>query len=102
MKTNCKEVKAKVREHILDYYTVEELVEQVKALKCYVLPTNYHAVKHMAEGGCFLIYHYQVKEFLDGLGINPTNKEYDTAKSWELYCHLIARDAQLIIEHANK
>ena len=103
MKTNCKAVKDAIREHIKDFYSPVELAEQVNYLvktnrrEC---PTNYHAVKYMVQGGCFLCYYHQVKDFLNSLGINPQNKEYSNEKSWELYCHLIARDAELLIKNA--
>ena len=103
MRTNTKEVKTKIREHIADFYTANELKEEVKAIMNNdkrIYTSVYHAVLHMVQGGCFLCYHYQVQEFLNSLDINPTNKEYDTEKSWELYCHLIARDSQLIIKNA--
>lgn len=95
--TNRKEVKEAVRNHIFEYFTPEELLSQVNAIKCHQYPTNYHCVKYMVEGGSFLIYNNEVVSFLNSLGINPDNKEYDTVKSWKLYCHLIARDAQLIL-----
>jgi hypothetical protein len=104
MRTNNKEVKNAVRVHIQEYYTAQELKDQVEYIRqgsgARLYPTVYHAVKHMVEGGCFLIYHEDVKNFLNSLGINPTNKEYDNIKSWELYCHLIARDAELIVKNA--
>lgn len=101
MKSSCKQVKDAIRAHILEYFTADELSEQVKGIKCNVYPTNYHAVYHMVEGGCFLIYNADIAAFLNGLGINPNNKEYDPYDSFKLYCHLIARDAQLILKHAN-
>ena len=90
MRTNTKIVSNKIQEHILEYYTIEELKEQVKVFD--YLPTTYHALIEMVQGGCFLIYYEDVKNFLNGLGINPTNKEYDDLKSWDLYKHLIARE----------
>ena len=99
MRTNCKQIRDAIRAHILEYYTPEELKTQVKAIKCNTYPTDYSVVYYMVTGGCFLVYHNDVKTFLNSLGINPTNKEYDNVKSWELYCHLIARDAQLILKH---
>lgn len=99
MKSNCKQIKEAIRKHILEYYSPEELKNQVNAIKCSIYPTDYSAVYHMVTGGCFLIYHNDVKIFLNNLGINPNNKEYNSVKSWELYCHLIARDAQLILKH---
>ena len=90
-----------VREHIKGYFTPEELKSNVEAIKCGMYPTTYHALKHMVEGGSFLCYHSDVQNFLNGLGINPEGKEYDVTKSWELYCHLIARDGELLVKHAN-
>ena len=103
MKSNCKEVKNAIRAHILDFYTSTELVSEVEGLmrNCSRLyPTVYHAVRHMVEGGCFLVYNNDIINFLNGLGINPNGKEYDCAQSFELYCHLLARDAGLIVKHA--
>lgn len=102
MRTNCRAVKEAIRNHILEYYTIEELKNQIEAIRCRQYPTIYHAVKHMAESGCFLIYHGEVKDFLNGLGINPDNKEYTTEESWNLYCHLIARDSQLLMKNTFK
>ena len=104
-KSNCKEVKTAIREHILQFYSPVDLFEQVEYLKKYgdnrMPKTNYHAVKYMVEGGCFLIYNHNIVDFLNGLGINPTGKQYDSQKSFDLYCHLLARDAELILKHAN-
>ena len=103
MKSNCKEVKNAIRAHILNYYTAKELASEVNGLmrNCSRLyPTVYHAVRHMVEGGCFLIYNHDIATFLDSLGINPNGKEYDTSESFDLYCHLVARDAGLIVKHA--
>ena len=100
MKTTCKEVKDKIKKHIGEYYTPEELKENAEGLKCPYYPTDYAAIKQMVEGGSFLIYYNEVIDFLNGLGINPENKKYDEIKSWELYCHLIAREGQHIIKKA--
>ena len=105
MNTNCKAVKTAIRAHIQEFYTPEELANEVQNLRKYDntrrFPTNYHAVKYMVEGGCFLCYYYDVQNFLNSLGINPENKEYSAEKSWNLYCHLIARDSELLIKNAN-
>ena len=101
MKSNCKYVKNLIRIHIGDYYSDTELKDQVDAIKCNTYPTDYHAVYHMVESGCFLIYNHDIIAFLDSLGINPNNKKYDEYDSFKLYCHLIARDAQLILRHVN-
>lgn len=99
--TNNATVKAAIRAHIMDYFTIDELAETVRIVKCRTYPTVYHAVKHIVEAGGFLIYHAEVAQFLNSLGINPQNKEYDTAESWKLYCHLIARDSQLLLKSYN-
>ena len=101
MRSNTQEVKAKIRKHIGEFYTPSELREQINGIMCPVYPTVYHAVYHMAEGGCFLIYNNDITAFIDSLGINPKGKEYDPYDSFKLYCRLIARDAQLIYKHAN-
>lgn len=40
----------------------------------------------------FHIYFYDIKEFLNGLGINPELKEYPDEKSLKLYHYLIFRE----------
>lgn len=95
MRTNCKQVSMMIQKHINEYYTVEELKEQVSVFT--YLPTTYHAIIEMVQGGCFLIYYEEVKDFLNSLGINPSNKEYDDQKSWDLYKHLIAREGVKMI-----
>jgi hypothetical protein len=37
----------------------------------------------------FLIYPYEITEFLNNLGINPQNKQYTSDQSMKLYHHLI-------------
>lgn len=100
--TNSKEVKTKVRDHIQEFMTPEELKETVTSImkndRRY--DTLYHAVKYMAEGGSFLCYYTDVNIFLNSLEIIPEGKEYDDDASWRLYCHLIARDSELLIRHA--
>lgn len=97
MKTNCKAVKQVIRTHIQEYYTPEELKTEIEGIKCPYYPTAYHAAYYMAEGGCFLIYTCEINDFINSLGINSDNKQYDDEKTFKLYCHLIAREAQAII-----
>ena len=105
MRTNTKIVSNKIQEHIKEYYTIEELKEQVKALqtpreyKCFTHTASiYEALVEMVEGGCFLVYNSDVQEFLNSLGINPEGKEYDVQKSWDLYKHLIVREGAKLCE----
>ena len=97
MRTNTKEVKNRIREHILDFYTMEELKSNIEGLD-YVGYTTYAKAQYMVQGGCFLVYYVNIKDFLNGLGINPNNKEYSDEKSWELYKHLIAREVEAMLK----
>lgn len=96
LKTNSKEVRKLVREHIINSYDditnlytdLESLVDDRQVFSVY------QAGKKLTEGGAFLVYYNQVQDFLNGLGINPENKEYSDEKSWELYVHLIASECE--------
>jgi hypothetical protein len=118
MKSTTKEVKAKINAHILKEFenqAADELggitnnadrsIAKRRALgllKRQVavfdnLPTDYAKGKHMAEGGTFLIYYEEQREFLNSLGINPEAREYPDHKVFEQYCHLIGRQiAELV------
>ena len=94
MKTTKKEVSEKIQAHILDYFEergVEQLGEQLEAVK-YGNMSDRQGLEEIVKGGTLLIYDEDIKEFLDGLGINPEGKEYDTMESLNLYAHLIARE----------
>ena len=95
MRTNSNVVRKKVQKHIKEYYTKKELKEQLDYMS-YGNKSIYHLALQMVQGGNFLIYHEEVKDFLNDLGINPNNKEYEDTKSWGLYCHLIAYNIEKI------
>lgn len=94
MNTNSKQVRDAMKDHVISFFTADNedaiaaLTEQAKTIICDNIPTLYHAGKHMAEGGCFLIYNGDIADFLNGLGINPTGKQYDEMRSFNLYSHL--------------
>ena len=95
LKTNSNIVRKKVQEHIREYYeNIDDLKNELDNLKSFNNNSVYQAGVYMVQGGCFLIYHSDIKDFLNGLGINPENKEYTDEKSWELYKHLIAINAE--------
>lgn len=100
MKIYSNLVRKQVQDHIKEYYeNIEDLKSELKnLLGMRETPTIYHAGAYMVQGGCFLIYYADVKEFLNGLGINPQNKEYTDEKSWELYKHLIASNCEKLFE----
>lgn len=108
MKSNTTQVKQLINEHILSYFDqdhygsdnpdatpIDNLREQMKAFD--YMPTAYAAGKYMAEGGTFLIYYQEQRDFLNGLGINPDGKEYPDHKVFEQYCHLIGRQVAELV-----
>ena len=103
MKSNCAAVKSAIRAHIAEHISAADLKAQVEYLiktnrrDC---PTIYHAVRHMVEGGMFLIADADIATFIESLDINPKGKQYDRIDTFRLYCHLIARDAELIVKKA--
>ena len=104
MTTNNKVVKEMIQKHILEYQTINELRENVKVLtnSKTMTKTTYQALEVMTEGGMFLIYNVDIKDFINSLGINPSGKEYDTQKTWNLYKHLIAREGVKLLERSAK
>jgi hypothetical protein len=106
MKSTAKEVKDKINEHILSYFhkdygfmdadPIVNLKAQLGVLG--YLPTDYAKGKYLAEGGTFLIYYEEQRNFLNGLGINPENKEYPDHKVFEQYCHLIGRQVAELVK----
>ena len=99
MRSNKKEVVNKIVEHIKEYHEeggLKLFKQNVEAVK-YGNMNDYEAIKNLIDGGTFLIYHEDVKNFLNGLGINPDNKEYTDNQSWELYKNLIAREGVKLV-----
>ena len=96
--TNKKEIIEKNKKHILKFYTKKGFKEQIEYMIHPRCPSPYHAVKEMASGGCFLIYNGDIVKYLTKtLGLpsrDARGKEYDDMKSFELYCHLLARDGE--------
>lgn len=105
MRTTSKEVIAKLKEHVLKSFTPEdfnvETSEQALSsqINCMRIgnDNNYRTALHLVDGGSFLIYHNDIKDFLNSLGINPSNKEYTDQQSWDLYKHLLAREIQTLV-----
>lgn len=96
LRTNSKEVRSKVKEHIINSYdditdlyaNLDNLVDNRQVFSIY------QAGKKLTEDGAFLVYYNQVQDFLNGLGINAENKEYSDEKSWKLYVHLMASECE--------
>lgn len=97
MKSNCKIVNEKIRKHITEYYTRDELTRQVQALN--YKGNIYNAGVAMVEGACFLIYNDDIRKFLDSLDLNnKSNKNFDDDEVWTMYKHLIAREIEKIVK----
>jgi len=103
--STTKEAKAKINAHILSYFdkdagwdTDDELSNLKEQMKSFDhMPTAYAGGKYMAEGGTFLIYTYDMSDFLNSLGINRQGKEYPDHKVFETYTHIIGRQiAELV------
>lgn len=112
MKTNCKAVRELVRAHILESVTdgngdtyatfpeaIARLRDEFERVANYPhnlrrLPNNQERFQDYLMGipFGFEFTNSGISAFLNGLGINPTGKEYDDAKSARLYTALIYRE----------
>jgi hypothetical protein len=114
VRTNSKEVREKVRKHILDsVYDYEEnqfpnfqdasqhLTDEFKRVADHPynlkrFPNNQKRFQDYLQGipFNFEFENYKIEEFLNGLGINPTGKEYSSDQMWHLYSYLIWREVE--------
>ena len=112
MKTNSKQVREKIRLHILDcatddygntYATFEDAAARLKSEFERVAnhPLNVHRFPNardrfhdylMGIPFDFEFMDHKITEFLESLEINPTGKKYDAEKSARLYVHLIFKE----------
>ena len=114
VKTNSKEVKQKIRQHILDsVYDYNEnefdnfndasqhLSDEFKRVADYPnnirrYPNNQKRFRDYLQGIPFNFYFYDadIEDFLNGLGINPKGKKYTSDQMWDLYSLLIWREIE--------
>jgi hypothetical protein len=106
MRINSKAVRQQVKQHAIDCYSeygdteqeaIDKILNDLEAVK-YGNVSNYEAACKMVEGGQFLFYNNDVRDFLNGLGINPDNKEYPAHRTFELYCLLVAREIEKLAD----
>lgn len=84
--SNNKKTIEKIKDHILGFYTVEELKKEVENLKGWDgIYTDSQALEKMVEGGCFLVYFYEVRETLKDWLENLYNDKIDDSKAWDYY-----------------
>lgn len=97
--TNNKKTIEKIKKHILNFYTLEELKNEVENLKGWDGVFNdSQALKKMVDGGCFLVYHYDIREILKDWLENFYNDKLADDKAWELYKNKIALVGSRIIK----
>ena len=97
-RSDSKQVIEKVRSHIYDYYNLDDLKNDIEAIK---LPYDniYSAAKKLVKGGSFLVYHTDVRKFLESLHLNnKSRKDFSDTECWEMYVHLLAREISNIIK----
>lgn len=89
--SNNKKTIEKIKNHILGFYTVEELKKEVENLKGWDgIYTDSQALKKMVEGSCFLVYFYEVRETLKDWLENLYDDKIDDTKAWDFYKNKIA------------
>ena len=112
MRTNSKEVRAQIKQHILDCVTDydDDDFEMLEAAREYVkfefnrvanyeynlkrIPNDRERFSDYLMGLPFS-FHYtnsDIQDYLNSLGINPENKEFDIEKSISLYHNMIYKE----------
>ena len=89
--SNNKKTIEKIKNHILSFYTSEELKNEIKNLKGWGgVYTDYQALQKMVEGGCFLVYFQDVREILKDWLENLYNDKIEDSKAWDFYKNKMA------------
>ena len=84
--TNNKKTIEKIKNHILNYFSIDELKAEVKNLKGWGgIYTDSQALEKMVEGGCFLVYFSDVREILKDWLENLYNDKIEDSKAWDFY-----------------
>jgi len=114
VKSNSKEVKEKIRKHILEsVYDFNEnefdnfndaskhLTDEFRRVADYPnnlkrFPNNQKRFQDYLQGVPFNFYFYNddIENYLNGLGINPKGKKYSSDQMWNLYSLLIWREVE--------
>ena len=97
--TNNKKTIEKIKNHILNYYTKEDLKKEVENLKGWGgVYTDSQALKKMVDGGCFLCYYWEIKEILRDWLENLYNDKIEDESAWNYYREKIALIGAKIIK----
>lgn len=102
LRTTNKKVKQKLIADVLENFWpknfgggevgLQNLKNQIDSMR-YNNRSIYQTALDYVEGGSYLIYYYDIQDYLHKLlewepGVDP---DYSDDKAWKLYCHLIAR-----------
>ncbi len=98
-----------IQAHILDGFgsdygypvdsdPIANLRDQLDAL-IWGTRTYKDASRDLVEGGKYLVYYHDIRAWLNGLGINDTNVEYDDQAVWDKYIALITREINALLLH---
>jgi hypothetical protein len=97
MRTTAKPVVNKLQQHIKEFYQdnhedwLKGLIQDVNS-QHFGTRSLYQAATELVLGGNFLIYHFDVNNFMNDLDINDKQKDYTDEETWNLYVHLLARE----------
>lgn len=95
--SNTKEVIAKVQTHMIRHLGGKKILYSELTNRSYG-PTVYARVKKMVDGGFFLAYYSDIREFLHKIGYTKAQLEkMSNDKVWDLYKHLLARDGERFV-----
>lgn len=109
-KSTRKEVKNKIQQHILEYYGEDYTGEKglpaddafVRQMDAMGEINNWNNGKRIAEGGSYLIYTEDMRNFLDSLNINPKGKKFSDDKVFSTYTNLIGRESANLYDKIQK
>ena len=95
--SNTKEVIAKVQTHMIRHLGGKKILYSELTNRSYG-PTVYARVKKMVNGGMFLVYYKDIRDFLNKIGYTKAQLEkISDARVWDLYIHLLARDGERFV-----
>lgn len=83
--------------HVLEYYTERQLLTQYLYMNNGGRVARYDAAMRMAEGGCFLCYHYEIEDLCEkhkGL----FSKRSTIENKWKSYCTCVAKACVRILD----
>jgi hypothetical protein len=111
LRTNSKLVQDRLKEHVLENFepesygggeTLQNLKDQLNSMQ-YAQRSIYQTAIDYVEGGSYLVYYGDVRNFLYKLleESGEYHKKYSDEQVWRLYCHLIARTMTDLYQSTN-